>query len=89
MIPFKVYGTEFYTNSINLKKYWERAIIDSEFIKVNKHVPNTWRYYQKAVYELLGIVPATNKYYCQLDRIFEDGDPEYAKGTIARTKFFI
>ena len=91
MIPFKVHGTEFYTNSYSVKKYRERTFIDSEFIKVNKHDPKTWRYYQKGVYKLLGIVPVTNKYYCQLDidRVFEDGDPEYAEGTIARTKFFI
>ena len=37
MIPFKVHGTEFYTNSYSVKKYWERTFIDSEFIKVNKH----------------------------------------------------
>ena len=89
MIPFKVHGTEFYTNSYSVKKYWEHTFIDSEFIKVNKHDPKTWRYYQKAVYELLCVVPVTNKYYCQLDKVFEEGDPEYAEGTIARTKFFI
>lgn len=51
----------------------------------------TWRYYQKAVYNILGIVPVTNKYYWRLDidKVFEDGDPEYAKGVITRTKFFI
>ena len=89
MIPFKVYGTKFFTNSCDVSKYRELAFLDSEFIKVNKHDPKTWRYYQKAVYELLCVVPVTNKYYCQLDKVFEEGDPEYAEGTIARTKFFI
>lgn len=89
MIPFKVYGTEFYTNSYGIKSIGERTLIDSEFIKINKHDPKTWRHYQKDVYEILGIVPTTNKYYCRLSKIFEDGDPEYARGTITRTKFFI
>lgn len=87
MIPFKVHGTEFYNNKKNVEMYGTKAFIEFHTTKVNPGW--TYRNYHSAIYKLLCIVPATNKYTPIFEKAFEPGDIEYSVGMIARTKLFI
>ena len=86
MIPFKIDGNEFFDNIINLKKHTSKAYFERYQIKHGREY--SYRAFQKSAYEVLCIVPISNKHLLRRTA-FDDNYIEYTRGVIARTKFFV
>lgn len=90
MIPFKVSGTEFYNNIVDVKNSSTQAFLEYHTVKINPD----WDYrtYQKQMYKLLCIVPRTNKYIRYVSVSLHDSSDnssDYINGMTQRTRLFI